>query len=169
MEESARHDSLSARDYAALTALCIEYMWLKDHFMAERVPDLFTEDCIWIPSQETPNARNAVVGREALIAVWSKRTRSILTRTLISNPRFKKDGANGARGWLHFTEYAAHIDEVKVPVPLLVGDWVDTFEKGVDGRWRFKSKRTSVVFGGFRSVQDGFMIVAPHRGAPAAH
>jgi ketosteroid isomerase-like protein len=158
--ELEAYDALSVDDRAALTALCTEYMWLKDNFRGEKVPELFTDDCVWTPSQRTPHTRKEVRGRKAIIEAWSNRTREILTRTLISNLRFVKDGPAAARGWVHFTEYAAHLDEVKVPVPIVIGDWIDTYVKGVDGRWRIKSKTTEIAFGGFRSVKDNFMMVA---------
>lgn len=161
MPELEAYDALAAADRSALTALCTEYMWLKDNFRAERVPDLFTEDCVWIPSQRTPNTRSEVRGRSALVKVWSNRTREILTRTLISNLRFVKEGPDSAQGWVHFTEYAAHLDEIKTPVPIVIGDWFDTYRRCADGKWRIRSKRTEVAFGGFRSVKDNFMMLAP--------
>lgn len=152
MSDIGEYDSVSADDHAALAALCTEYCWLRDFGQVEKIPLLYTEDCEWIPPAGLGYAPSPITGREALANALSKRNAEYVTRTLISNLRFVKDGDRTARGWVNFTIYAAHRDEVKVPVPQMVGDWICTFHKGGDGRWRFARKKTEIAFGGLRVV-----------------
>lgn len=153
MEDIGDYDSLSPEDRMALTALCTEYAWRKDFFHVEKIAELFTEDCVWYPVPGTTYAPTTIEGRQAVHEAWTKRSREFLTRTMISNLRFVKDGPKSARGWVNFTEYAVHVDEVKVPIPLMVGDWLDTYEKCADGKWRIKTKRSEIKFGGLRVVK----------------
>jgi ketosteroid isomerase-like protein len=152
MSDIGDRNSVDVDDYVALTVLCTEYCWLRDFSQVEQIPELFTEDCVWVPPPGLGYAPAPLHGRKALADALARRNTEYVTRTLISNSRFVKDGPNTARGWVNYTIYAAHRDEVKVPVPQMVGDWICTFEKGADGRWRFKTKKTEISFGGLRSV-----------------
>jgi ketosteroid isomerase-like protein len=152
MTDIGDYGSLDASDQAALTALCTEYCWLRDYSQVEKIPLLFTEDCLWIPPAGLGYAPVALEGRQALADALSRRNKDFVTRTLISNLRFVKDGPDTARGSVNFTIYAAHRDELKVPIPQMIGDWLCTFRKGSDGRWRFATKKTELAFGGLRVV-----------------
>jgi hypothetical protein len=145
------YDSVSVEDRIALTALCTEYCWLKDNSQAEKVADLFTDDGVWGLPPGHPSGTE-VRGRKALVEAWTKRTKAYVSRTLISNLRFLRDGPNSVRGWVTFCEFAAHRDELKVATPLMVGDWVDTYRKGADGKWLFTSRNINIIFGGLRVV-----------------
>ncbi|MGO9931081.1 MAG: nuclear transport factor 2 family protein [Steroidobacteraceae bacterium] len=149
MSDLDDYDSLGAEDRAALTALCTEYCWRKDNFQAEKVADLFTDDGVWGLPPGHPSGTE-VRGRKALVDAWTKRPKYCVSRTLISNLRFLPDGPDAARGWVTFCEFAAHRDDFRPANVLMVGDWVDTYRKGADGKWQFTSRNINILFGGMR-------------------
>jgi len=147
MSDLFAYDTLSVEDRANLTALCMEYAWRVDFGHAETVPELFTDDCTWVAP---PGAAvgGTVHGKAQMIDHWKRRAQvAVTTRHLLSNLRFVKDGPNTARGWVSLTCYVAHRDEPKPATPKIVCDYHDTYEKGVDGRWRIRVRRIEGVFG----------------------
>jgi hypothetical protein len=151
MSELAAYDSLTPEVRTALTALCTEHCWLKDHLQAELIPALYTEDGRYETPLGGPNG-TVIEGRSALTELWGTRTKSFLTRTLLANMRFVQDSPTSVRGWISFSEFAAHMNEMKVALPMMVGEWVDTYEKGADSRWKIKSRKVEIRFGGPRAV-----------------
>lgn len=150
MSDQFAYHSVSPEDRAALTALNTEYAWLVDFGHAERIPELFTDDCVWEPPPGYPG--KTLTGRGEMIDFWKRRADPsqfpFVSQRLISNLRFAMDGPTAARGWVSFTEYAARIGEKASATPVLVGNWLDTYAKGADGKWRFRTRKVSITFGG---------------------
>jgi hypothetical protein len=147
MSELFAYDTLSIADRTALTALCTEYCWRVDFGHAERIPDLFTDDCTWVGP---PGAAvgGTVHGRAQMIDHWKRRAQvPVTTRHLLSNLRFVQDSPKSARGWISLTCYVAYRGEPKPAAPKIVVDYLDAYEKGADGRWRIKERRIEGVFG----------------------
>ncbi|MDB5703859.1 MAG: nuclear transport factor 2 family protein [Sphingomonas bacterium] len=128
---------LSADDHSALVALCMEYCYLADNYQSARIPELFTEDATWQAPGTSMN------GRAEMVTGWAERQKVgelVTRRHMVSNYRFTVDDDGTVRGILSFTLYRAPRGEHAVPVPMLVADHVDTYEKQSDGRWLFKTR-----------------------------
>lgn len=148
MSDLFAYDTLSTEDRSSLTALCMEYCWRVDFGHAERIPELFTEDCVWVAP---PGAAvgGTVTGMAQMIDHWRRRAQlRVTTRHLLSNLRYTADGPAGARGWISLTCYVAHEGEPKPASAKIVADYLDTYRKGADGRWRICTRRIETIFGG---------------------
>lgn len=147
MSELFAYQSISAEDRAGLTALCMEYCWRVDFGHAERVPELFTEDCVWVAP---PGAAvgGTVSGMTQMIDHWKRRAQvRVTTRHMLSNLRFVAEGPGAARGWVSLTCYVAHEGEPKPAAAKIVADYLDTYRKGADGRWLIQTRRIETIFG----------------------
>jgi len=147
MSDPSAYDTLDPADRAALTALCMEYCWRVDFGHAECVPELFTEDCLWVAP---PGAAvgGSVSGMAQMIDHWKRRAQvRVTTRHLLTNLRFVMDGADAARGWISLIVYVAHEGEAKTSTPKIVADYLDTYARGADGRWRIRTRHIHTVFG----------------------
>ncbi len=147
MSDEFAYGNVSAEDRASLTALCMEYCWRVDFGHALRVPELFTEDCLWVAP---PGAAvgGSVSGMAQMIDHWKRRGQvRVTTRHLLTNLRFAMEGRDGARGWVSLIVYVAHEGEAKTSVPKIVADYLDTYARGADGRWRIRTRHIHTVFG----------------------
>lgn len=147
MTELSAYETVAPEDRAALTALCMEYCWRVDSGHAERVPELFTEDCLWVAP---PGAAvgGTVSGMAQMIDHWRRRAQvRVTTRHMLSNLRFAMEGPDAARGWVSLTCYVAHEGEPKAAAPKIVADYLDTYTRGADGRWRIRTRHIHTIFG----------------------
>lgn len=130
-------------DWTRLAALCAEYCWRVDNHQSAALPALFTADAVW----EAPGVR--MQGAEALAAGWADhqaRAATRLSRHMMANMRFTADGPGRARGVVGFTVYAGTEGVVAPPVPLLVGEHHDRYERQASGEWLFASRRVVPLF-----------------------
>jgi uncharacterized protein (TIGR02246 family) len=147
MSDLLEYQTLSVEDRVGLTALNMEYAWRVDFGHAESVPELFTDDCVWAAP---PGAAvgGTVNGRAQMIDHWKRRAQvQVTTRHVISNLRFVLDSPATARGWVSLTCYVAHQGEPKPATAKIVADYLDTYAKGADGRWRIRTRHIETVFG----------------------
>lgn len=130
-------------DWARLASLCAEYCWRVDNYHSDRLPELFTEDAEW----EAPGLRMA--GGDQLRAGWaahSKRVAGRLSRHMMANMRFTRDGETTASGVVGFTVFSGARGAVAPPVPVLVGEHHDRYERQPSGHWLFKARRVVPLF-----------------------
>ncbi len=151
MSDLAGYDTLSVEDRVALTTLIMEYAWRADHphEHADSVPELFTDDCVWELPPGHPSG--TIRGRGEIVQYWRGRLDPAkfpyVSRRLISNLRFVQDGPGTARGWISFTEYGAKIGGPTPATPVIIGDWLDSYQKGADGKWKIKARKVEIKFG----------------------
>ena len=121
--------------------LVTAYGYLFDHKRAEEMAALFTEDCHF------NGVAGEVRGREALGKLFVKQAAHVTaTRHVTTNLWLEIQDESHATGTSTITAYA-HVGEGRgKPKPHLVGDYVDTYERGADGKWRFASRRVDTVF-----------------------
>ena len=125
----------------ALTALCTEYVWRIDNGYAAAVPALFTADGSMELPWGTPR------GAAELKAAWEKRARrAIRTRHMLSHLRFSRLGAHEIAGEVSLTLYIADAEGPAPATPAVVGEHIDVYRRGDDGRWRIHSRRFSPAF-----------------------
>ena len=123
--------------------LITEHAWLIDHGQADRLPQLYTEPCALRGVGED------LIGLDALRA-WSVRRAAMTTRTsrhVCTNIRLVNEGHGRAGGTVLVTLFRHDGPATGVPVPFAVGEYDDRYALCPDGRWRFESRRFSIVFG----------------------
>ena len=126
----------------AIGDLVVEHSWLIDHGYADSVPELYTDDASLLGIGED------LVGRDA-IAEWSRRRVAMRDRTsrhVCTNLRLTATAPDRAAGTVLLTLYRHDGEAAGPPLPLLVGEFDDRYERGADGRWRFAERRFSSVF-----------------------
>jgi 3-phenylpropionate/cinnamic acid dioxygenase small subunit len=136
MSDLPPYARVTAKERAALLALCMEYVWRTDNDQSDRIPDLFVEDALWTSPQMT------MKGRDGLITGWAEMQAVGLTvqrRHMISNHRYTREDDGSVRGVLSFALYRARRGDNVQPMPTLLADHVDEYAQ-VDGRWLFKSR-----------------------------
>jgi hypothetical protein len=147
MNDLFAYDTLSVEDRIALTALCMEYCWRIDFGHHQMVTELFTDDCVW-ERIAVDSVGGKFVGKAQMAEYWGRRARmSVVTRHMISNLRFLKDTATSARGWVTFATYVAEEGEIRSTTATRIAQSIDTYEKGGDGKWRFKTRKLEITFG----------------------
>ncbi|SDV49715.1 nuclear transport factor 2 family protein [Chitinasiproducens palmae] len=127
----------------AIDEIQAEFAHCLDHARYEALAQLFTPD-----ARYTSGAR-ALRGREAIRAFFA--TRAALgpraSRHLYSGLRLvdtQPDRITATSVWLSFAANAAlPLDEVPI---FMVADFHDTFERGVDGRWRIAARTIIAAF-----------------------
>jgi ketosteroid isomerase-like protein len=131
----------------ALTALCTEYVWRIDNGYAAAVPALFTADGSMELPWGTPR------GAADLKAAWEERARrAIRTRHMISHLRFSRLGADEIAGEVSLTLYHADAEGPAPATPAVVGEHIDVYRRGDDGRWRIHSRRFSPAFSSYAAI-----------------
>ena len=123
--------------------LITEHAWLIDHGHADRLPQLYTEPCALRGVGED------LIGMDALRA-WSVKRAAMTTRTarhVCTNIRLVDEGHGHARGTVLVTLFRHDGPTSGAPVPFAVGEYDDRYALCPDGRWRFESRRFSIVFG----------------------
>ncbi len=128
----------------AIEALVYEHAWLIDHGLADRLPDLYTDD------GRVLGVGPDKVGRQA-IADWAGQRAAMTgrrSRHVQSNLRLASVSPGVVRGTVVLTLYRHDGDAKADPVPFLVGEYEDLYHRGTDDVWRFAERRLSVLFGG---------------------
>jgi hypothetical protein len=142
----------------ALTALCTEYVWRIDNGYAAAVPALFTADGSMELPWGTPR------GAAELKAAWEERARrAIRTRHMISHLRFSRLSADEIAGEVSLTVYHADAVGPAPATPAVVGEHIDVYRRGDNGRWRIHSRRFSPAFSSYAPIP-----VPEHKPAGAA-
>jgi ketosteroid isomerase-like protein len=138
---AARDDTA---DRVAIEQLVVEYSYLLDHGRATELAALFTPDAIF----DNPNLKLHAVGREAIAAYYARRAvEPRTTRHITTNLRLAFDAPDRARGTRTILYYRG--DGAGPPFPAApgsVGEYVELFKRGPDGRWRFASRASTIIF-----------------------
>jgi ketosteroid isomerase-like protein len=151
-------EDVTPEERHALTALCTEYVWRIDNGYAAAVPALFTADGSMELPWGTPR------GAAELKAAWEERAgRAIRTRHMISHLRFSRLGADEIAGEVSLTLYHADAEGPAPATPAVVGEHIDVYRRGDDGRWRIHSRRFSPAFSSYAPIP-----VPEHKPAGAA-
>lgn len=113
-----------------------------DHGEIEALTALFTEDALY-----THGARRST-GRDEIEALLRTRTANgpRTSRHIYSGLRFDIQDARRATGTCVCLSFAADGLPPLPATPFLVADFEDVYERGGDGRWRFKSRHIERVF-----------------------
>jgi len=131
-------------DRVAIEQLVVEYSYLLDHGRATELAALFTPDAVF----DNPNLKLHAVGREAIAAYYAKRAKEPrTTRHITTNLRLVFDTPDQARGTRTILYYRG--DGAGPPFPAAPGsvdEYVELFQRGVDGRWRFASRASTLIF-----------------------
>jgi uncharacterized protein (TIGR02246 family) len=127
----------------AIEDLIATYLYRLDHGQAILLADLFSEDGVLDVSATGP-----LTGRDAIRAYYQKRPTTRTTRHVSTNLYVVFDDAKHARAVHTLTYYAA---EGAPPLPAMapagVADYSETLVKGTDGKWRFKHRKPTPIFG----------------------
>lgn len=128
-------------DRAAIDALGVEFFYRLDHGLAETLPDLFTPD----GTQDSGTGAPTLRGREAIRASYQKRSKTNVTRHVITNMHVTFEGRDRARVIRYLTFYSG-----SPPAPLVaqpsVGEYEEVVVRGEDGRWLFESRKLTRIF-----------------------
>jgi ketosteroid isomerase-like protein len=137
----------------ALEDLNAAFSYYLDHGQVDALAALFTEDAVY-----THGARRSE-GRAEIEALLRKRTAAgpRTARHIYSGLRFQIEDASYATGTSVCLSFAADGLPPLPATPFLVADFVDRYERGTDGRWRFKSRHIERIF------------VAPDNAGPVGH
>src|SRR5271154_5398498 len=140
-------EDVTPEERHALTALCTEYVWRIDNGYAAAVPALFTADGSMELPWGTPR------GAAELKAAWEERARrAIRTRHMISHLRFSRLGADEIAGEVSLTLYHADAEGPAPATPAVVGEHIDVYRPGDDGRRRLPSRRFSPAFSSYAAI-----------------
>lgn len=141
----ARQVSRDARllDRVAIEDLIATYLYRLDHGEAVTLAELFTEDGVLDVAATGP-----LTGREAIRAYYAKRSTTRTTRHVSTNLYIIFDDATHARAVHTLTYYAAEgMPPLPPMAPAGVADYAETLVKGADGKWRFKHRKPTPIFG----------------------
>ena len=143
----------------AIERLVHEHAWLIDHGQASRVVDLYTEDgrVLGIGPDK--------VGRAA-IAAWADARQAMAdrqSRHVQTNLRLVQASDSTVHGTVVLTLYRHDGPGPASPIPLLVGEYADTYTNGPDGTWRFAERHLAVLFGRPPCVPPAAAVPAPAR------
>lgn len=141
----ARQSSRDARllDRLAIEDLIATYLYRLDHGEAITLADLFTEDGVLDMAATAP-----LTGWDAIRAYYAKRSTTRTTRHVSTNLYIVFDDATHARAVHTVTYYAAEgMPPLPPMAPAGVADYTETLVKGADGKWRFKQRKPTPIFG----------------------
>lgn len=131
-------------DRVAIEQLVVEYSYLLDHGRATELAALFTPDGVF----DNPNLKLHAVGREAIGAYYARRAAEPrTTRHITTNLRIVFDTRNRAQGTRTILYYRGDGAGPVFPAkPGSVGEYSEIYQRGADGRWRFASRISRIVF-----------------------
>jgi ketosteroid isomerase-like protein len=120
-----------------------EFAFLIDHDQSEGVPDLFTPDGVYGRSTGERS-----VGREAIRESYRKRSAhgQRTARHIFSNLRLTVESDDRVRGTVILTLFADDGPPPHPATPMLVADYDDIYERGPDGRWRYRERIITWLF-----------------------
>lgn len=130
-------------DRVAIEDLIATYLYRLDHGQAVSLAELFTEDGVLDVAATGP-----LTGPDAIRAYYAKRSTTRTTRHVSTNLYVIFDDPTHAHAVHTLTYYAA---EGAPPLPAMapagVADYSETLVKGADGKWRFKHRKPTPIFG----------------------
>ena len=128
-------------DRESIENLINEFAWLLDHGQAEKVPHLFTE------SGKLKAAGQDIQGQEELQAAFKFRaSQTHISRHVYTNIRLTIDNENQATGTSILTAYRHDGDGLVAPIPSIIADTQDKYERGNDGKWYFSERINTPIF-----------------------
>jgi ketosteroid isomerase-like protein len=126
-----------------IEALNAEFAYLIDHDQSEGVADLFTADGVYGRSTGERSE-----GREAIRQSYERRkahgTRT--ARHIFSNLRITRESETRAHGTVILTLFAQDGPPPHPAEPMVVADYDDIYERGGDGKWRYKERLITWLF-----------------------
>lgn len=113
-----------------------------DHGDVDALAALFTDNALYT------HGKRRSEGRAEIAALFRRRTAGgpRTARHLQSGLRIEVDSATRARGSSVCLTFAADGEPPLRATPHLVADFDDVYERGADGRWRFRERRISRIF-----------------------
>jgi hypothetical protein len=127
----------------ALEDLNTAFCYHLDHNEPEALLELFTDDVYY--THGTRISR----GKDELAQVFRGRsaTQVRTARHMYSGLRLDIESATRARGTSVCMTFGQYGEPPLSPaIPTLVADFVDAYERGADGRWRFKERHIHRIF-----------------------
>jgi hypothetical protein len=112
---------------------------------------LFTPDGVL----DNPNFGPPMVGRAAIAAYYAKRAADPrTTRHVSTNLHLVFETPDRASGTRIVTYYRGDGEGPPFPAkPGSVGEYDEVFQRGEDGRWRFASRKSRILFGGSAALR----------------
>jgi len=127
----------------ALEELNTAFCYHLDHDEVEALLDLFTDDVFY-----THGPRHTR-GKAELEQVFRSRTATTprTARHMYSGLKLELESAARARSTSVCLTFAQNGEPPLAPaIPILVADFEDLYERGVDGRWRFRERHIKRIF-----------------------
>jgi ketosteroid isomerase-like protein len=126
-----------------IEALNAEFAYLIDHYRSDAVADLFTEDGVYGRSTGEVSA-----GREAIRESYRRRSaRGPRTaRHIFTNLRLTVKSDGRVRGQAILLLFAGDGPPPLPAEPMIVADYDDIYERGADGRWRYRERIITWIF-----------------------
>lgn len=121
--------------------LITEYDFRFDHGMADQMAELFTENAHF------RGVAGEARGTAELQKIFTEQAERVgVSRHSTSNLKLEIQDENHAVGTVAVTSYV-HLGEGRgKPRPHMVGDFVDKYERGADGEWRFAERHIVIAF-----------------------
>lgn len=127
----------------ALEDLNTAFCYHLDHNDPEGLLELFTDDVYYTHGSRVSR------GKAELAPVFRGRSAQQVrtSRHLYSGLRIEIDGPTRARGTSVCMTFGQYGEPPLSPaIPTLVADFVDAYERGEDGKWRFKERHIHRIF-----------------------
>ena len=127
----------------ALEELNTAFCYHLDHDEVEALLELFTEDVFYTHGPRRSN------GKSELEQVFRSRTASTprTARHMYSGLKLDIESEGRARGKSVCMTFAQNGEPPLAPaIPILVADFDDVYERGADGRWRFRERHIHRIF-----------------------
>jgi len=127
----------------ALEDLNTAFCYCLDHNEVEPLIDLFTEDVYYTHGPRVSR------GRDEIAKLFRARSNGPLrtSRHMYSGLKIEIESATRARGTSVCMTFGSYGEPPLSPaIPTLVADFVDAYERGTDGKWRFKERHIHRVF-----------------------
>lgn len=139
------HEELASIE--ACRALILEFAARIDNNLTHTLGELMTEDC----SFARPTVPDVIIeGREAILAAFAARPKTLVTQHLNLNARIRLTGPDTAEGDSVVMMFLANTGDEFLPgkgrkaTGPLLGTWTDQFRRTADG-WRFSRRRGAVT------------------------
>ena len=127
----------------ALEDLNTAFCYHLDHDDVEALLDLFVDDVYYTHGSRVSRGRAELEQVFRSRSATAKRT----ARHLYSGLKLEIESATRARGTSVCMTFGAYGEPPLSPaIPTLVADFVDTYVRGDDGRWRFKERHIHRIF-----------------------
>ena len=127
----------------ALEDLNSAFCYLLDHDDVDALLELFVDDVYYTHGSRVSHGRAELERVLRSRSATAKRT----ARHLYSGLKLEIESATRARGTSVCMTFGAYGEPPLSPaIPTLVADFVDTYVRGDDGRWRFKERHIHRIF-----------------------